>query len=238
MLDPAYIREHLAEVEARLRSRGPDPSRELSEFSALETERRRLLPLVENLKRQQNAAGEAVARAKREERDPSALFAESKLRAGEIKEQEARLNELERQRTALLQLLPNLPHESVPVGKSPADNAEVRRWGSLPTFDFQPKPHWELGTALGILDFERATRMSGARFSVLLGAGRQARAGAHQLHARSAHARARVPRGRAAVSRQPRGALPAPAICRSSRRTCSRWRASGICSSSRPRRCR
>jgi seryl-tRNA synthetase len=171
MLDPAYIREHLAEVEARLRSRGPDPSRELSEFSTLETERRRLLPLVENMKRQQNAAGEAVARAKREERDASALFSESKLRAGEIKEQEARLNELERQRTALLQLLPNLPHESVPVGKSSADNVEVRRWGSLPAFDFQPKPHWELGTALGILDFERATRMSGARFSVLLGLG-------------------------------------------------------------------
>ncbi len=67
--------------------------------------------------------------------------------------------------------LPNLPHESVPVGKSPADNPEVKRWGTPPTFDFAPKPHWELGPALGILDFERATRMSGARFSVLLGAG-------------------------------------------------------------------
>ncbi len=96
---------------------------------------------------------------------------ENKARAGRIREQEAVLADVEQRRDRLLLTLPNLPHESVPVGSSPADNREVARWGSLPAFDFEPKPHWELGPALGIIDFERATRMSGARFSVLLGAG-------------------------------------------------------------------
>jgi seryl-tRNA synthetase len=171
MLDPAFLRDHLADAEARLRTRGLDPSSELEAFATLEKERRRLLPLVESLKRQQNAAGEAVARAKKEERDPAPIFSESKLRAGEIREQEAKLDGIEQERSAVLLTLPNLPHESVPVGTSSADNVEVGRWGPLPTFDFTPKPHWELGASLGILDFERAARMAGARFSVLSGAG-------------------------------------------------------------------
>jgi len=171
MLDPVYVRDHLAEVETRLRQRGLDPAKDLAELSRLESERRRLIPAVENLKRDQNAAGEEVARAKKEGRDPSGIFAENKARAGRIRDLETELAEVERQRDALLLTLPNLPHESVPAGKSPADNPEVRKWGTPPTFDFAPKPHWELGSALGILDFERATRMSGARFSVLFGAG-------------------------------------------------------------------
>src|SRR5262245_73165 len=171
MLDPGYVKDHLAEVETRLRRRGLDPSRELAAFVALETERRRLIPIVENLKREQNAAGEAVARAKREGSDPSTIFAESKRRAVEIREQETKLAEIEQQRRDLLLTIPNLPHESVPEGRSSADNLEVRRWGTPRQFHFTPKPHWELGTALGILDFERATRMSGARFSVLVGQG-------------------------------------------------------------------
>jgi seryl-tRNA synthetase len=171
MLDPVYVRDHLAEVEARLRQRGLDPSKDLAELAQLESERRRLIPGVENLKRDQNAAGEEVARAKKEGRDPSGIFAENKARAGRIRDLETELGEVERQRDALLLTLPNLPHESVPAGKSSADNPEVKKWGTPPSFDFTPKPHWEIGPALGILDFERATRMSGARFSVLLGAG-------------------------------------------------------------------
>jgi len=171
MLDPVYVRDHLAEVETRLRQRGLDPAKDLAELSRLESERRRLIPAVENLKRDQNAAGEEVARAKKEGRDPSGIFAENKARAGRIRDLETELAEVERQRDALLLTLPNLPHESVPAGKSSSDNAEIKKWGTPPTFDFAPKPHWELGSALGILDFERATRMSGARFSVLFGAG-------------------------------------------------------------------
>ena len=158
-------------VEARLRARGLDPSRELAELAAAESERRRLIPLVENLKRDQNAAGEAVARAKKAGEDPSAVFAANKARAAQIREHEATLAVVEQRRDALLLTLPNLPHDSVPEGKSAADNPEVRRWGTPRVFAFEPKPHWELGPALGILDFERATRMSGARFSVLSGMG-------------------------------------------------------------------
>ena len=171
MIDPALFRDRPDLVEARLRARGMDPSADLAALAALEADRRRLIPLVENLKREQNEAGESVARAKREGRDPSGIFAENKARAGRVRELETELGGVEQQRDARLLTLPNLPHESVPAGKSPADNVEVRRWGTPPALDFTPKPHWELGPALGILDFERATRMSGARFSVLMGAG-------------------------------------------------------------------
>jgi seryl-tRNA synthetase len=158
-------------VDARLRQRGLDPTAELAELATLEAERRRLIPGVEALKRDQNTAGEAVAKAKRAGQDPSAIFAENKARAGKIRELETELADIERRRDARLLTIPNLPHESVPVGRTSADNAEVRQWGSPRAFAFTPKPHWDLGPALGILDFERATRMSGARFSVLLGAG-------------------------------------------------------------------
>ncbi len=171
MFDPALLRDQIAFVDARLRARGLDPSKELAELAAAESERRRLIPLVENLKRDQNAAGEAVARAKKAGEDPSAVFAANKARAAQIREHEATLAVVEQRRDALLLTLPNLPHESVPAGKSAADNPEVRRWGTPREFAFEPKPHWELGPALGILDFERATRMSGARFSVLSGLG-------------------------------------------------------------------
>jgi seryl-tRNA synthetase len=171
MLDAAFVREHLTDVEARLRARGMDPSRELTELSSLDLERRRLIPAVETLKRDQNTAGEAVARAKKEGRDPSDVFAANKRRAAEIKTLEAELDAIEQRRDALLLNLPNIPHESVPVGSSAGDNPEIRRWGTPRAFAFEPKPHWDLGAALGILDFERAARMSGARFSVLSGAG-------------------------------------------------------------------
>jgi seryl-tRNA synthetase len=171
MLDPALVRDNLPFVEARLRARGLDPSREIADLAALDAERRRLIPFVENLKRDQNSAGEEVARAKREGRDASAILVRNKVRAAEIKEHEAALAEVDARRDALLLTLPNLPHDSVPVGTSSAANVEVRRWGAPPAFGFTPKPHWDIGTELGILDFERATRMSGARFSVLAGRG-------------------------------------------------------------------
>jgi seryl-tRNA synthetase len=171
MLDPALVRDHPDKVDQRLRDRGLDPTAELAELTGLESERRRLIPAVENLRRDQNAAGEAVARAKKEGRDPSAIFAENKARSGKIRELEAELVDVDAKRDRLLLTIPNLPHDSVPVGRSSTDNPEVRRWGTPPVFSFAPKPHWDLGAALGILDFERAARMSGARFSVLSGAG-------------------------------------------------------------------
>ena len=171
MLDPADLRDRLDVVAERLRSRGTDLTREIETLAALDAERRRLLPLVENLKRDQNAAGEAVARAKRDGRDATELLAANKARAATIRGHEVALNEVDRRRDALLLTLPNVPHESVPIGTSASENVEVRRCGTPPAFSFTPKPHWEIGAELGILDFERATRMSGARFSVLIGAG-------------------------------------------------------------------
>ena len=148
-----------------------DPDTILEPFFALDGRRKTLILQAEGLKRDQNASGEEVARAKKQGLDPSAIFAVNKARGQQIKALEAELDEVDRQRVELLMTVPNLPHASVPVGTSAADNVEVRRRGEPRVFDFEPKPHWDLGPALGILDFERATRMSGARFSVLQGAG-------------------------------------------------------------------
>jgi seryl-tRNA synthetase len=171
MLDPAYVRDHMDAVRAGLRSRGLEPDAELEQVATLETRRRRLIPEVEGLKREQNTAGDEVARAKRQGKDASDIFAANKARAQQIRQLEVQLEQVEQQRSALLMTLPNLPHGSVPLGKSAEENVEVRRIGEPRPFDFEPRPHWDLGVALGILDFERATRMSGSRFSVLLGPG-------------------------------------------------------------------
>jgi seryl-tRNA synthetase len=171
MLDPAYVRDHGDEVRAGLRNRGLDPDAILAPFAALDSRRKALILQVEGLKQEQNEAGEQVARAKKQGLDPSATFAANKARGQQIKELETQLDEVERQRTDLLMTVPNLPHASVPVGKTADDNKEVRRHGEPRAFDFEPKSHLELGAALGILDFERATRMSGSRFAVLLRAG-------------------------------------------------------------------
>ena len=171
MIDPALVRDRLSEVEARLRTRGLDQAQELAVLSSLESDRRRLIPAVEQLKQEQNAAGEAIARAKKEGQDASAILAGNKVRAAQIRILEADLLAVEQKRDALLLTLPNLPHESVPIGKSSADNVEVHRWGTPPAFDFAPKSHLELGIALGIVDFDRAVRMAGTRFAILSGAG-------------------------------------------------------------------
>jgi seryl-tRNA synthetase len=171
MLDPGFVRERLDDVKQGLLNRGLQPDAELGQLAELESRRRKLIPEIEGLKREQNAAAEEVARAKRQGQDPSAIFAANKARGQQIKALEAQLADVEQQRTSILMTLPNLPHVSVPVGKSADDNVEVRRHGVPRVFDFAPKAHWDLGPELGIIDFERATRMSGARFSVLLGGG-------------------------------------------------------------------
>jgi seryl-tRNA synthetase len=171
MLDPTYVRDHPDEVRTGLSNRGLDATAILEPFAALDGRRRAQILEVEELKRAQNAAGEEVARAKKQGLDPSAVFAANKARGQKIKQLEAELEEVEQKRTDLLMTVPNLPHASVPVGRSADDNVEVRRHGTPRTFEFEPRPHWDIGAALGILDFERAAKMSGARFSVLMGAG-------------------------------------------------------------------
>jgi seryl-tRNA synthetase len=171
MLDSAYVRDHIEAVRAGLRNRGIDPDKALEEIATFETARRRLIPELEGLKRQQNTSGDEIARAKRQGHDTSSIQEANRTRAQQIKQLGFQVDSVEHQRREALLKLPNLPHESVPVGKSAADNQEVRRHGEPRVFDFEPKAHWDLGAELGILDFERAARMSGARFSVLSGAG-------------------------------------------------------------------
>jgi seryl-tRNA synthetase len=171
MIDPAFVRDHIAEVRTGLNNRGLEIDKSLEEIATLETARRRLIPEIEALKRQQNTSGDEVARAKRQGKDTADIQEANRTRSGHIKQLSVQLDAVEHQRDAALLLLPNLPHATVPVGKSAADNVQVRSHGEPRTFDFDPKAHWDLGPALGIIDFERATRISGARFSVLSGAG-------------------------------------------------------------------
>ena len=173
MLDPGYVRENVETVRQRLSARGVDLSKELEQLATLETQRRRLIPQVEGLKREQNAAGDEVARAKRQGIDARPIFEANKQRAQKIKQMEIELDGIEQQRSRLLATIPNLPHESVPEGRSAADNVVVRTWGEPRAFEFEPQAHWDIGTRLGILDFERATKISGSRFAVLMGAGAQ-----------------------------------------------------------------
>jgi seryl-tRNA synthetase len=173
MLDPNFVRENLEAVQAGMSNRGLNVTAELQQLATAETHRKRLIPQIEGLKREQNTSGDQVARAKRNGEDAKHLFEASKARAQKIKQLEVELDAAERQRTILLETFPNIPHASVPVGKTAADNVVVRTWGEPRAFDFEPKAHWDLGTQLGVIDFERATKISGTRFAFLMGAGAQ-----------------------------------------------------------------
>ena len=171
MIDPAYLRDNLEAVRTALANRGMDMTRELEELAALESRRRRLLPELEGLKREQNTSGDEVARAKRQGLDTAKIQEANRQRSQQIKQMSVELDLIEQRRNNGLLVIPNLPHASVPVGKSADDNKEVRRVGTPRTFTFTPQPHWDLGPALGIIDFERGTKIAGARFTVLVGAG-------------------------------------------------------------------
>ena len=173
MLDPVFVRDHLDDVRKSLLSRGLDAGAELDQLATIEAHRKRLIPQVEGLKREQNTAGDEVARNKRQGLDASHIFEANKQRGQRIKQMEVELDGVERRRLSILETLPNLPHASVTVGASAADNTVVRTWGERRAFDFEPKAHFDLGPDLGIIDFERATKISGARFAVLMGAGAQ-----------------------------------------------------------------
>jgi seryl-tRNA synthetase len=171
VLDPAYIRDHLEDVRTRLRTRGLDVDKALEGITTLETARRRLIQELESLKREQNASGDQIAQAKRRGEDTAAIQEANKARNAHIKQITVQLDSVEHQRNAALNGLPNLPHATVPVGANADQNVEVRRHGEPRAFDFEPQAHWDLGPALGIIDFERGTKLAGARFTVLAGAG-------------------------------------------------------------------
>jgi seryl-tRNA synthetase len=166
MLDLNFVRENLALVEEKLRQRGVDPASVLKDFREVEVQRRHAITEAETKKARRNAASEEIAKLKRNRQEATAQMAETKALREQIQQQEKKAAELEARLQDILAGIPNIPHASVPVGKSAADNVEVRRWGTPPQFDFTPKPHWELGEQLGVLDLERAAKISGARFAV------------------------------------------------------------------------
>ncbi|MFQ5700479.1 MAG: serine--tRNA ligase [Acidobacteriota bacterium] len=169
MLDPSYIRENLDEVSVRLASRhsGVD----LTPLVRLDEKRRSLIREVEVLKRRRNEANTLITGRKKAGEDTSEIIADMRGLAERIKEYDEQLGRIQSEVTDLLMGLPNLPHESVPAGRGEEDNIVERTWGEKPTFTFQPRAHWELGEALGIIDFKRAARLAGARFAVMMGAG-------------------------------------------------------------------
>jgi len=170
MLDPAVVRENLDAVRAALRDRGAS-AEPLERFLAADAERRRLLQDGEGMKQQRNLASDEIARMRKQKADAAARIAEMKGLSDAIKKVDEQIATVELLARDLLLGIPNLPHASVPVGADASANLVVRGWGEPPAFPFAPKDHVELGEALGILDFERAARMSGARFAVTLGAG-------------------------------------------------------------------
>jgi seryl-tRNA synthetase len=168
MLSRDYLRERADEYRIALKNRGA--SVDLERFIELDAERRRTIARVEQLKNQRNTASQEIARLKKDKQDASAQIDAMKKVGDEIKDLDARIAETEIELENLELYFPNVPHASVPVGPDESANRVERTWGERPSFDFEPKPHWEIGEALGILDFERAAKITGARFTVLLGA--------------------------------------------------------------------
>src|SRR5438067_1095084 len=166
MLDLTFMRDHLELVERKLRERGMDPAAMLGDFRLLDAARRQAITRAEQFKAERNRASEQVAQLKKQKQDAEPLIAQTKQLREQVTQLEKEAEELDSRLRATLDSIPNLPHESVPVGSTAEQNAEVRRWGVSPKFDFTPKPHWELGEQLGILDLERATKITGARFAV------------------------------------------------------------------------
>ena len=171
MLDPVLLREHPEILRTRLEQRGISVADQLEFLGRLDSERREILPVLENARHERKALGGKIAKAKKEGLPADELLKAGQVFGEQIKEQEAALEKVEHEQRHLALTLPNLPHESVPVGHSEADNAEVRKHGDPPQFDFEPKSHWDLGPALGILDFERAAKIARSRFALLSGAG-------------------------------------------------------------------
>jgi seryl-tRNA synthetase len=166
MLDLGFVRDNLPAVEEKLRQRGLDPAAVLQDFRTLDAERRQAITEAETTKARRNRSSEEIAKLKKSGQDASALMAETKAWREKIQELEKVAEEQQGRMQEILAGIPNLPSDSVPVGQSAEANVEVRRWGNPPEFDFRPKPHWELGEQLGVLDLERAAKLTGARFAV------------------------------------------------------------------------
>ena len=171
MLDMGFVRGNLELVEEKLRARGADPAALLGDFRSLDQRRREAITQAENLKARRNELSQKVGALKKSGQDATALMDETRALKDTLDDLDKTAGALDEQMRLSLANIPNLTRDEVPAGASEADNVTVKSWGEKPSFDFEPKPHWELGEALGILDLERAAKLSGARFAVYMGAG-------------------------------------------------------------------
>lgn len=170
MLDRRLLRKNFAEIKQKLQKRGEDLS-ELENFGALDTRRREIIAEVEQLKAKRNETSKQISLLKREKQDASELIAEMQEVGKQIKALDTELDEIDEKLDQIMLAIPNIPHESVPIGEDEDDNEEIRRWGEIPSFSFEPKAHWDIATDLGILDFERAAKVAGSRFVFYKGLG-------------------------------------------------------------------
>ncbi|WP_414840899.1 serine--tRNA ligase [Enterococcus saccharolyticus] len=170
MLDIKMIRQNFDTVQEKLKTRRISEE-VLAEFLKLDEDRRSLLVQVEDLKKYRNDVSAEIAQLKRNKEDAAAKIAEMKEVGGKIKALDSEVNQIDEQLKVIATTLPNIPHESTPIGKDEDDNVEVRRWSEPKTLDFEAKPHWEIAEKLGILDFERGAKVSGSRFVYYTGLG-------------------------------------------------------------------
>ncbi len=171
MLDLGFVRGNLEVVEEKLRARGADPAALLGNFRQLDLSRREAITASEQLKARRNELSQQVGALKREGKDATELMDETRILKDKLDDLDKSATALDDQMRLSLAGIPNLTRDEVPVGKSEEDNVVVKTWGEKPQFNFTAKPHWELGANLGILDLERAAKLSGARFAVYMGAG-------------------------------------------------------------------
>ena len=171
MIDLAFVRANLPLVEEKLRARGVDTAVALGDFATIDRERREAITQLETLKAQRNKLTEEIAKLRKSGADATAQTEQTRVLKSEVESLETVAMTTDERLREIMQTLPNLPQDSVPIGKDEHGNREEKKWGTPPTFAFPAKPHWELGEALGILDFNRAAKISGARFVVQFGQG-------------------------------------------------------------------
>jgi seryl-tRNA synthetase len=170
MLDIKYLRDHYEEVKEKLKFRGEDLT-DFDKFGEWDKRRRELISESEELKAKRNEVSKQISVLKKEKKDAESLILEMREVGDRIKSLDQELKEIEEKLNTLLLSIPNIPHESVPVGESEDDNVEIRTWGEVPKFPFEPKAHWDIATELGLLDFERAAKVTGSRFVFYKGLG-------------------------------------------------------------------
>jgi seryl-tRNA synthetase len=169
MLEIKFVRENLSTVQRSLGARGV--AVEMAAFEQLDAKRRKVLLEIENLRHRRNVVSEQIADMKRRKENTDAFVSDMRDVSVRIKELDGSLSEIESKLDAFLLEIPNIPHSSVPIGKDSSDNPVLKQVGDKPKLEFEPRPHWDIGQDLGILDFERAAKITGARFPLYIGVG-------------------------------------------------------------------